>query len=133
MLAIHQNGTSTMSRNTTMPAMVKARATGVIEFAVGAPAQGDLRRLASASPAARTTARRSGREPACSFSLSQQIPAHQRDTDDEGGHQEDRDRDAASPAQLVERDLVGIRREHLRGGAGPAAGHDIDDVEVVDG
>src|SRR3989442_13656221 len=54
MLAIHQNGTSTISTKTTRPTTVTTRA--VIGFAVGAPAQG-------------SGARRSAREPACSLDL----------------------------------------------------------------
>src|SRR5881397_1569946 len=54
MLAIHQNGTSTISTKTTRPTTVTTRT--VIGFAVGAPAQG-------------SGARRSAREPACSLDL----------------------------------------------------------------
>src|SRR5205814_7043102 len=104
MLAIHQNGTSTMSRKRTIPATVNTRA--VIVFAVGAPAQGASRRLAWASPAARTTARRSGRSSARSFPVSQEIAADEGDGDDQDGHEEDRDRQATPHAQLVEGDHV---------------------------
>src|SRR5258706_3400332 len=65
--------------------------------------------------------------------LAQQVAAEQRDQRDQQRDHEDRDRDAAPPAELVERDLVGVRREDLGGGAGAASGHHVDDVEVVDG
>src|SRR5436853_7207462 len=96
MLAIHQNGTRTTSRNAIRPAMVKARVH------------------------------------AMSVALPQEVAADQGDARHEDGYQEDCDGHSASPPELVEGDLVGIRREHLRGRAGPAARHHVDDVEVVD-
>src|SRR5207249_9911528 len=97
MLAIHQNGTSTISRNATRPMIVNARV--VIGFAVGPPAQA-------------SGARRSGSEPTRSFPLSQQIAAYQRDRDHHHRHEEDPNRHAAPPAQLIARPLVATRRKH---------------------
>src|SRR5215510_3159354 len=65
--------------------------------------------------------------------VPQEIAADQDDPDHEDRHDEDRDRHAAAPTELVERHLVRVRGEHLGGSAGPAAGHHVDDVEVVDG
>src|SRR5262245_54274104 len=65
--------------------------------------------------------------------IPEQVPGDEGDADDEHRHQEDRDGHAAPPAELVEGDLVRVRREDLRGRAGAAAGHHVDDVEVVDG
>ena len=64
---------------------------------------------------------------------AQEVAADQGDADHEERHQEDRDRHPAPPAELVEGDLVGVGGEHLGGRARPAAGHHVDDVEVVDG
>ena len=65
--------------------------------------------------------------------LPEQVAADQRDQRDQQRHHEDRDRHPAPPPELVERHLVGVGREHLGGGAGAAARHHVDDVEVVDG
>src|SRR5436853_7285257 len=96
MLAIHQNGTSTSSRNATRPTTVSARVPGT------------------------------------SVPLAQEIAADERDARHEDGHEEDRDGHAAPPAELMERDLVRVGGEHLRGGPRAAARHHVDDVEVVD-
>src|SRR5687768_5294804 len=65
--------------------------------------------------------------------LPEQVPADQGDANHEERHQEDRDRHPAPPAELVEGHFVGVRGEDLRGRARPAAGHHVDDIEVVDG
>src|SRR5712692_9628726 len=60
-----------------------------------------------------------------SVSLPQEVAADQRDARHEDGYQEDGDGHTASPPELVESHFVGIRREHLRGRAGPAARHHV--------
>src|SRR5581483_2905177 len=96
MLAIHQNGTSTTSPNTTSP-----------------------------SRASRDPARRPRRRPArgalisASVARPQKVAADQDDADHEQRHQEQGDRNPPPPPELVEGDVVGVRREDVGRGAGP--------------
>src|SRR5688500_9003026 len=85
------------------------------------------------SPAVATGVARRRRGRARSVAITEQVAADEGDARDQQRHAEDRDGHPARPPQRVEGDLVGEGGKHLGGGAGSAARHHVDDVEVVDG